>query len=151
MAYRKIRLLYAEGDREALAPILEQLNAKGVKYSDKAGRIVLAVLSENLYASLEKTQELLNQLSASGQNILPLQLDKSPIPDVLMNALFASNIIPTADREPGQIAQRIVDALPAPKNHLPKIFIAGALVLVALIGLLLLPRGSGEAEPVAEP
>ena len=150
MAYKKIRLLYADGDREMLAPILDQLNAKGVKFSEKAGQTVLAVLSANLYNDPEKTEALLNQLSASGQNILPLQLDKTPIPDAVMNALFASNIIPTAGREPEQIAQRIVDALPAPKNHLPKFFIAGALVLVALIGLLLLPHDDRE-EPVDEP
>lgn len=150
MAYKKIRLLYAEGDRETLAPILDQLKTKGVKFSEKAGQTVLAVLSSNLYADPEKTKALLDQLSAKGQNILPLQLDKTPIPDMIMNALFASNIIPTADREPEQIAQRIIDALPAPKNHLPKFFIAGALVLVALIGLFLLPR-EVEEEIVDEP
>lgn len=150
MAHKKIRLLCAEGDREALVPILAQLNTKGVKFSEKAGQIVLAVLSANLYADPEKTQALLNQLSASGQNILPLQLDKAPIPDVIMNALFASNIIPAVDREPEQIAQRIIDALPTPKNPLPKIFIAGALVLAAFIGVLLLPRNDVE-EPVNEP
>jgi len=150
MAYKKIRLLYADGDRETLAPILDQLNAKGVKFSEKAGQIVLAVLSANLYNDPEKTAALLNQLSASGQNILPLQLDKTPIPDAVMNALFASNIIPTADREPEQIAQRIIDALPAPKNHLPKFLIAGALVLVALIGLFLLPPRDVEEEKTAD-
>lgn len=150
MAYKKIRLLYADGDRETLAPILDRLNAKGVKFSEKAGQTVLAVLSANLYADPEKTQALLNQLSAGGQNVLPLQLDKTPIPDVIMNALFASNIIPTAGRAPEQIAQRIIDALPAPKNHLPKIFIAGALVLVALIGILLLPRDVAEEKNVEE-
>ena len=150
MAYKKIRLLYADGDRETLAPILDQLNAKGVKFSEKAGQTVLAVLSANLYNDPEKTAALLNQLSASGQNILPLQLDKTPIPDAVMNALFASNIIPTAGREPEQIAQRIIDALPAPKNHLPKFLIAGALVLVALIGLFLLPPRDVEEEKTAD-
>ena len=150
MAYKKIRLLYADGDREALEPILTQLNAKGVKFSENAGQIVLAVLSENLYADPEKTQMLLNQLGAGGQNLLPMQLDKAPIPDVIMNALFASNIISSADREPEQIAQRIIDALPVTKNPLPKFFIAGALVLAALIGIFLLPKNKG-AEAADQP
>ena len=39
MAYKKIRLLYAAGDRDALEPILAQLHTKGVKCTEKAGGI----------------------------------------------------------------------------------------------------------------
>lgn len=144
MAYKKIRLLCAEVDREALAPILAQLNSKGVKLTEKAGQTVLAVLSGNLYADPEKTKALLNQLSAGGQNILPLQLDQSPIPEEIMNALFATNVIPAVGREPELIAQRIVDALPVPKNPLPKFFIAGALVIAAVIGIFLWQSRAGD-------
>ena len=149
MAYKKIRLLYAADDRDALEPILAQLHTKGVKCTEKAGGILLAVLSQNLYNDPEKTNALLNQLSTGARNILPLQLDSTPIPEAIMNALFATNVIPAVGREPELIAQRIIDALPAPKNPLPKFFIAGALVLAAIIGIFLW-RGQTKDQPEPE-
>ena len=120
---RVIRVLCAEADSERLRPVLDALLKKGLRVSDarNAGKndIILAALSENFYADPEGTDALLGLIGAGAENVLPLQLDGVPVPDTLKNALYARNIIPAAGREPVQIAERIVSALPRKKRRLP--------------------------------
>ena len=84
---KEIRLLCAEADREALKPIVEQLNAKGFTVSDakdaKKDDIVLAALSAAFYADAEKTESLFGLIGKGAENVLPLQMDGTQIPDTV--------------------------------------------------------------------
>ena len=133
---KKIRLLCEEKDREALRPILEALSAKGFRISEGSGAparddVVLAVLSESFYADREKTDSLLSLVGSGAENVLPLQLDALPVPDMLKNALYARNIISAAGRDPALIAARIAAALPEKTSGMPR--------LLVLEGLCFLP------------
>lgn len=151
---RVIRVLCAEADSERLWPVLNALSKKGLRVSDarNAGKndIILAALSENFYADHEGTDALLGLIGAGAENVLPLQLDGVPVPDTLKNALYARNIIPAAGREPVQIAERIVSALPRKKRRLPlALGIAALLLLIA--GAVLIIRAGKNGKPAAEP
>ena len=140
--YKDIRVLASEGDREALKPLLDALSAKGLRVLDSDGapkkdETVLAALSAHFYADEKAQQQLLDLIGAGAENVLPLQLDDSPMPDKLKNAIYARNIIPAAGRDVALIAERIVAALPKKKNPLPLVLSAAALVLIAVVGLLL--------------
>ena len=150
---RRMILLCAGQDRERLSPVLEQLAAKGVSVSEKRNpgkdEPVLAVLSEHFYADNEKTDRLFGLIGAGAENVLPLQLDGTAVPDTLKNALYARNIIPTAGREPAQIAERIVSALPKRKNPLPLLLGAAGVLLLAVAGFLIFRMAGNREEKLA--
>ncbi len=138
--YKRIHILSSPADREQLSPILEALGAKGLRAAEgQPGKndLVLAVLSENLYADETLTDRLLGLLAAGAENVLPLRLDAVKVPEALMNALYARNIIPAGERDAALLAERIVAALPKKKSRLPLALIAGAVVLAALAGVLI--------------
>ena len=154
MANKQIKILSAAQDRESLQPILRQLEQAGIRLSAAGNKVkkqelLLVVLSANFYAD-EKLQEvLLSHLAVGAENVLPLQLDDTPIPDRLKNALYARNIIPAAGRGAKQIAERITAAIPEPRPVLPKILIAAAIVLLAAVGIFLWRSHSAQtAAPV---
>ena len=129
--YNQIKVLFTEVDRETLEPVLEQLRARSLRIiegsdSIQKGDVVLAALSENFYADSTQSDRLLSLIGSGAESILPLQLDAAAIPDTLKNALYARNIIPAAGREPGQIAERILSALPKKKNRLPLFLVLAA-------------------------
>ena len=145
-----LRLLCADADREALQPVLDALKEKGLRVSDaegslRKGELLLAVLSERFFADGEKQKTLLEALSAGAENVLPLKLDEAEIPEELMNALYARNIISASGRDAGLIAERVLSAIPEKKSALPKVLIAGAAVLVVLAGFLLWRSSTPEA------
>ena len=151
-----LRLLCAEANREALQPVLDALKEKGLRISDaegglRKGELLLAVLSEQFFADSEKQKTLLEALSTGAENVLPLKLDEAEIPEELMNALYARNIIPAAGRDTGLIAERVLAAIPEKKSTLPKVLIAGAAVLVVLAGLWIWRSSTPEAEPAPTP
>ena len=152
---KEIRLLCAEADREALKPIVEQLNAKGFTVSDakdaKKDDIVLTALSVAFYADAEKTESLFGLIGKGAENVLPLQLDGTQIPDTVKNALYARNIIPAAGRDAAQIAERIAGAVPSAPSVLPKILIAGAAVLAVVAGIVIWRVTQNKKIPPAEP
>ena len=142
MSTKTIRSLCVEADREALRPIVEALAARGVKILDLTGKpskseLVLAALSAAFYADEAAVEKLLGLLGAGAENVLPLQLDETPVPDRIKNVLYSRNIIPTAGREDAHTAERILAALPRKKNPLPLLLTAGALVLAAIAGVLI--------------
>lgn len=152
MSKKVIHLLCSDADRAVLQPVLDELQAKGLRLSEKApgkNDLVLAALSEAFYADNDKTDALFDLLAAGAENVLPLQLDGVPIPDAIKNALYARNIIPASGRDAAHTAERIAAAIPDLPSIVPKLLIAGALVLAAIIGLLIW-RGAqkGEAVPV---
>ena len=156
MAGKHIYVLSAEQDWENLQPILNHLEQAGIRLSqvgDKAKKqdLLLVSLSEHFYDD-EKLQEvLLSHLASGAENVLPLQLDDTPIPDRLKNALYARNIIPAANRDAAQIAERIKAAIPSSRPVLFKILIAAAIVLLAAAGLFLWRSHSAEPPvPVVE-
>ena len=102
-----------------------------------AGRAARKALSEGFYADGGKTDALLDLVAAGAENLLPLQLDRAPIPDALKNALYARNIIPSAGRDAAHTAERILAALPKKKSRLPLILGGAGVVLLVLVGLLL--------------
>ena len=137
---KMIRLLCCGADEEAIKPIEEQLVLRGFRVKESAAGkndVVLAALSEDFYRDENLKKKLLDLIGAGADKVLPVQLDAAPVPDELKNALYARNIIPAAGREPGQIAERIVSALPKKNTRLPLVLTAGALALIALVGLLL--------------
>lgn len=139
---KRIDLLCAEQDLEALQPILEQLRSKGVQavqaQSFSKDRTVLAVLSENFYADENKTGALLNLISSGSENVLPLQLDGADIPERIMNSLYSRNIImPDEGRGADLIAERIISALPKRKNRLPLILSIAGIALLAVVGFVI--------------
>ncbi|MBQ6465957.1 MAG: hypothetical protein IJJ43_06790 [Oscillospiraceae bacterium] len=151
---KTIKLLFADRDRDALQPLLEQLRAKGLRVVELTGgagknEVVLAVLSEAFYADGAAVDRLLGLIGAGSENVLPLQLDGAPIPDALKNALYARNIIPTAGRDDAHTAERILSAIPQRKSRLPLLLTAGAVVLAALAGVLIWRSAQNrEAAPV---
>ena len=156
MNARSVKLLMAQSDAGKVFPILDALKAKGITVSEAApgkGGTILAVLSENFYADPGLKKALLGAVSAGGVNVLPLRLDSAAIPEDLKNALYARNIISTDERDSGLIADRIIDALPAKKNRLPLLLLAGGAVLLVAAGLIFSKgmKGSQEGAPeVAE-
>ena len=139
--YNQIKVLFTEADRETLEPVLEQLRARSLRIiegsdSIQKGDVVLAALSENFYADSTQSDRLLSLIGSGAESILPLQLDAAAIPDTLKNALYARNIIPAAGREPGQIAERILSALPKKKNRLPLFLVLAAVVLALVAGMM---------------
>ncbi len=139
--YNQIKVLSAPADRKKLEPVLEALRARGLSISDMAGKpdkedIVLAALTEEFYADSSLCGRLLSLIGEGARNILPLQLDGAAIPDALKNALYARNIIPAADREPGQIAERVISALPQRKSRIPLLLVLCAAVLAVIAGAM---------------
>ena len=119
---KSVKLLFAQADKNVLAPILEALGAKGINVSEgspEGDEILLAALSENFYADKSLTDALLAAVGKGGDKVLPLQLDKAVIPDDIKNAIYARNIIPVSGRDADLVADRIIDALPAKKSRLP--------------------------------
>ncbi len=150
---KKISVLSAPADREALAPILEALEAKRLRptVTDQPGKddLILAVLSENLYADQALSRRVLDLVAAGAENVLPLRLDDQTVPETLMNALYARNIIPAGERDAALIAERIAAALPKKKNRLPLCLALGAVALAAVVGVLI--WRSTQKEPAAVP
>ena len=55
---KSVKLLFAQADKNVLAPILEALGAKGINVSEgspEGDEILLAALSENFYADKSLT------------------------------------------------------------------------------------------------
>ena len=151
MSSKPLHVLSAPADREALGPILEALGARGLRVSEsEPGKndLILAVLSENLYADAALTRRVLDLVAAGAENVLPLRLDAVKVPQALMNALYARNIIPAGERDAALLAERIVAALPKKKSRLPGYLIAGAVVLAVLAGVLIWRSAHKEPEAV---
>ena len=144
---QKLRILCAEGDREALQPVLDALQARGVGVSEKADTL-LAVLSERFYADEALKTALLEAVSAGAAGVLPLRLDKAEQPPEIKTALYARNIIPADERSAEQTAERILAALPEKKNRMGAALIAGAAALAVLAGVLIW-RAVPKEEPEA--
>ena len=150
---KTVKLLFAEQDRAALQPLLDELRKKGLRCVALTGEarkndVVLAVLSEAFYADGAAVDKLLGLIAAEAENMLPLQLDGAPIPDALKNALYARNIIPTAGRDDAHTAERILSAIPPSPPVLPRALIAGGALLLALIvGALIWRSAQNKAVP----
>ena len=143
MTREKLTLLFAEADRERLQPVLGALREKGLQLREtgkEPGRqaVVLAVLSEAFYADEALCERLLGLIGSGSDNVLPLQIDFSPIPSALKNALYARNIIPAADREAELIADRIISALPSKKGRFPLLLTLLGIALLAVIAVLII-------------
>lgn len=148
-----IKLLAAPEDQGRLQGVLKQLRARGVRISAAKGAfrkkdIVLAVLSEHFYGDEALRSQLFQQLALGSETVLPLNLGNGPVPEDIMNLLFARNIITVSGRDDAQVAERILAALPEKRNHLPLILAVAAVVLVLLGGLYL---WHSTREPEVEP
>ena len=157
MSGQSVKLLFAQADKTVLTPVLDALREKGIKVSEgspEGDEILLAALSENFYADKSLTDALLAAVGKGGDKVLPLQLDNAAIPDDIKNAIYARNIIPVGGRDADLVADRIIDALPAKKSRLPVAFIAGGVVLLALVVFMVVRGMQGskpqETEPAAE-
>jgi len=159
-----IKVLAVAEDRDSLQGILKELRARGMRISEAGSKlkkkdIVLAVLSDHFYRDEKLRAQLFEQLAVGADIILPLKLGDSPIPEDIMNLLFARNIITVSGRDDAQVAERILSAVPEKKNRLPLILTAAAAVLLLLGGFFLwrsmrepeAPPVNAETEPVAYP
>ena len=66
---KSVKLLFAQADKNVLAPILEALGAKGINVSEgspEGDEILLAALSENFYADKSLTDALLAAVGKGG-------------------------------------------------------------------------------------
>ena len=150
MANQSIRILAAENDREALRPILEALKQQGIPVKEGGTGPTLAVLSQSFFADSALTGTLLARLGAGAEQVLPLHLDGSELPEAVKNALYASNILSAADRDPALLAQRIAAALPERKRRTPLLLTIGALVLAALAAVFIVRALGSGGSPVPE-
>lgn len=148
-----LKVLAAPEDLELLQGVFENLKNGGVTISSQTGSLgkkdmVLAVLSEHFYSDEGLKAQLFDQLAVGAEMILPLNLSQSPIPDEIMNLLFARNIIMASGRTDEQLAERILSAIPEKKSHMTKI-LAGAVAVLCVLGGLFLWRSmdKGETEP----
>lgn len=137
-----IKLLAAPEDQEKLQGVLKQLRAQGMRISAADGAlgkkdIVLAVLSDRFYGDENLRSMLFQQLAVGAENILPLKLGETPVPEDIMNLLFARNIITASGRDDALLAERILTAIPEKKNTMPMILSAAAVVLLILGGIFL--------------
>ena len=148
-----IKLLAAPGDQARVQGILQQLRDHGVRISEgghlRKNDFVLAVLSERFYENEELKSRLFAQLALGADNILPLNLEDGPVPREIMDLLFSRNIIALAGRDEGQVAERILSAIPEKKNYMPAVFSAAAVMLLLLAGLFLW-QSLQKPEPVPE-
>jgi len=154
MSKQHIQVIAAARDRESLRPVLAALEEKRVSSAytgstpDPKG-LILVALSANLYADEAARLQVLELVATGAKHILPLRLDAAPIEPSLKAALYALNIISTEGRTPGQLADRIISALPR-RRWLPAVLAAAALVLVIAAGAFLL-RSPEETPAVQEP
>ena len=159
-----IKILAAPEDQEKLLGVFEHLRSSGVKISQKNDALekkdmVLVVLTERFYQDADLKERLFDQLAAGAENILPLNLEEAPVPEEIMNLLFARNIIMASGRTDEQVAERILSAIPEKKNPMPKILAAAVVVLAVLGGLFFWRSGNHQEtapavsveEPVPNP
>ena len=147
-----IKILAVPEDQEKLQCVLQQLHSSGVEISQKNDSLgkkdmVLVVLTERFYQDEDLKERLFDQLAMGAENILPLDLGEVPIPEEIMNLLFARNIIMASGRSDEQLAARILSAIPEKKNPLPKILTAAVAVLVLLGGLFFWRSGRQQEVP----
>ena len=136
-----VKLLAAAEDHAAVQGLLKQLRIHGVRVSESKGAlkkrdIVLAVLSEHFYADEGLKNQLISQLAVGADAILPLKLGEDPVPEDIMNLLFARNIIMASGRNDSELAERILAAIPERKNRLPVVLALAAVALMLLGGFL---------------
>lgn len=153
-----LKVLAAPEDLEQLQEVFEHLRKNGVRISQKTDSLekkdlVLTVLSERFYADEKLKAQLFDQLAVGADMILPLNIGQVPVPEEIMNLLFARNIIMASGRTDEQLGERILSAIPEKKNHITVILIAAVAVLALLGGLFLwrsISQGKGEAVIAAE-
>ena len=144
-AYRKKKLfpLYAEADKERVAPILDALRATGFSIADenetpnKRG-VMLLFTSERLNEAPALLETFFAN-DAKGVETVPVNLDGSTPPELLKNALYSRNTIFAERYSSDELAQRIATAKPfeAAKKTLPIILAAAAGALVIAGGIFL--------------
>ena len=145
MTYRKKKLfpLYAEADKERVAPILDALRATGFSIADenetpnKRG-VMLLFTSERLNEAPALLETFFAN-DAKGVETVPINLDGSTPPELLKNALYSRNTIFAERYSVEELAQRIATAKPfeAAKKTLPIILAAAAGALVIAGGIFL--------------
>ena len=137
-----MKLVAAKEDQQRLRGILEKLRTQGVRISAASGPLkkkdmVLVVLSEHFYGDEALRAQLFDLLAMGADYILPLNLGDVPVPEDIMNLLFARNIITPSDRDDDQVAERILGAIPEKKRIMPLILSLAAVALVVAGGIFL--------------
>ena len=145
IAYRKKKLfpLFAEADKERVAPILDALRAKGFPIADesempKKSGVMLLFTSERLNEAITLMETFFAN-DAKGVETVPINLDGSTPPELLKNALYSRNTIFAERYSVEELAQRIATAKPfeATKKPLPIILAFAAAALVIAGGIFL--------------
>ncbi|MBQ7278367.1 MAG: hypothetical protein IJR17_04100 [Clostridia bacterium] len=145
VAYRKKKLspLFAEADKERVAPILDALRAKGFEIADESemptkSGVMLLFTSERLNEAITLMETFFAN-DAKGVETVPINLDGSTPPELLKNALYSRNTIFAERYSVEELAQRIATAKPfeATKKPLPIILAAAAAALVIAGGIFL--------------
>ena len=129
-----IKILAAPEDLAELRGVFDHLRRNGVVISEEKATlrkkdIVLAVLSERFYGDEELKAQLFDQLAVGAEYILPLNLADMPVPEEIMNLLFARNIIMSSGRSDEELAERILSAIPEKKNPTAAVFAAAMAIL----------------------
>lgn len=160
--------LYHESDRTKVLSVLEAMDGRGFAFCGaekqnishvKKALAILAFLSADFYADEAKQNEFFTAKD-SGVPLIPILLDDSPMPEIMMQAMYAKNSL-IASRYPTDkaLAERILTAeafqnptvTPAQKKAsrtgLIGFCAAAAAVLVAGT-LLLIPKKASEQQVV---
>ena len=157
IAYRKKKLfpLFAEADKERVAPILDALRAKGFPIADesempKKSGVMLLFTSERLNEAITLMETFFAN-DAKGVETVPINLDGSTPPELLKNALYSRNTIFAERYSVEELAQRIATAKPfeATKKPLPIILTAAAAALMIAGGIFLATKLLPAKETVA--
>ncbi len=152
MSNKTVHPLFAAADAERARPILDALKEKGFRTSDKAAAELL-FLSES-FAGDAAAQEAFFAADSAGREIIPIDLDGAPQPELIKSALIAKNAIAAVGRTDGEIAARVASApcFAQRKSALPKLLLAAALLLALGAGLWLWrsAQQKAPADPNAE-
>ena len=150
---KRLEIMAVADDLKAVEPVLAELKKKKIRITDMGRRIkdmVLVVLSSNFYSDTDAVNSLLSLIAKEPDKVIPMQLDTTPVPSTIKNALYSRNIIPAADREPELVADRIDASIPPviPQGLLYLLIGGGVLLLIGCGVLVWLATRPKEPEPV---
>lgn len=160
--------LYHEADRAKVLSVLEAMAGRGFAFCGvqkqhiayvKKALAVLAFLSADFYADEAKQNEFFTAKD-SGVPLIPILLDDTPMPEIMMQAMYAKNSL-IASRYPTDkaLAERILTAeafqnptVTAAQKKASRMgligFCAAAAVVLAACTLLLIPQKEPEQQVI---
>ena len=153
MAGKTVVPLYAAADEAAVRDVLGELKKKGfrVRQSAEAKKSeVLLVFLSAAFAADGAAQERFLAADSAGREIVPIDLDGAPQPELVHGALMARNAITAQGRTAEEIAARVATAPAFAEKKLSgplgRVLLAAAALLVLGAALWLWKSAPARAE-----